>query len=244
MITYPDFASTLAPLVSLRKSQQREVAVVTTDQLFDAFNYGERSPFALQSYLQLASTQWREKPQAVLLVGDASFDPRNYLGLGDFDLVPTRIIETAAFKTASDDWFSDFKSTGFATIPTGRIPARTAADAALVVSKIVNYERGGSQGAWTQQALVIADQNVGVDFSSEAETAATLLPPSLITTKILADGESTAAVSQQIIDAVNNGTLLVNYTGHGSEQQWSFSDLLDNNSVSLFSNGGRLPVSC
>ena len=242
MITYPDFASTLAPLVSLRKSQQREVAVVTTDQLFDAFNYGERSPFALQSYLQLASTQWREKPQAVLLVGDASFDPRNYLGLGDFDLVPTRIIETAAFKTASDDWFSDFKSTGFATIPTGRIPARTAADAALVVSKIVNYERGGSQGAWTQQALVIADQNVGVDFSSEAETAATLLPLSLITTKILADGESTAVVSQQIIDAVNNGTLLVNYTGHGSEQQWSFSDLLDNNSVAAFSNGGRLPV--
>ncbi len=242
IITNPDFASTLAPLVSLRKSQQHEVTVVTTDQLFDAFNFGERSPFALQNFLQFASTKWREKPQAVLLVGDASFDPRNYLGLGDFDFVPTRIIETAAFKTASDDWFSDFKDTGFATIPTGRIPARTAADASLVISKIVNYERGGSQGAWTQQALVISDQNVGVDFSSEAETAATLLPPSLITTKILADGGSTSAVSQQIIDAVNNGTLLVNYTGHGSEQQWSFSDLLDNNSVASFNNGGRLPV--
>jgi uncharacterized repeat protein (TIGR01451 family) len=242
IITYPDFASTLAPLVSLRKSQQHEVTVVTTDQLFDAFNYGERSPFALQNYLQFASTQWREKPQAVLLVGDASFDPRDYLGLGDFDFVPTRIIETAAFKTASDDWLSDFQGTGFATIPTGRIPARTAADAALVVSKIVNYERGAAQGAWTQQALVIADQNVGVDFSSEAEMAATLLPPSLVTTKILADGQSTSVVSQQIIDAVNNGTLLVNYTGHGSEQQWSFADLLDNNSVASFSNGGRLPV--
>ena len=242
IITYPDFASTLAPLVSLRKSQQHEVTVVTTDQLFDAFNYGERSPFALQNYLQFASTQWREKPQAVLLIGDASFDPRNYLGLGDFDFLPTRIIETAAFKTASDDWLSDFQGTGFATIPTGRIPARTAADATLVISKIVNYERGASQGAWTQQALVIADQNVGVDFSSEAEMAATLLPASLVTTKILADGESTSAVSQQIIDAVNNGTLLVNYTGHGSEQQWSFSDLLDNNSVAAFSNGGRLPV--
>lgn len=242
IITYPDFASTLAPLVSLRKSQQHEVTVVTTDQLFDAFNYGERSPFALQSYLQLASTQWREKPQAVLLVGDASFDPRDYLGLGAFDFVPTRIIETAAFKTASDDWFSDFQGTGFATIPTGRIPARNAADAALVISKIVNYERGASQGAWTQQALVIADQNVGVDFSSEAEMAATLLPPSLVTTKILADGQSTSVVSQQIIDAVNNGTLLVNYTGHGSEQQWSFADLLDNNSLASFNNGGRLPV--
>jgi hypothetical protein len=110
-----------------------------------------------------------------------------------------------------------------------------------VISKIVNYVRGASQGAWTQQALVIADQKVGVDFSSEAEMAATLLPPSLVTTKILADGEPTAAVTQQFIAAINDGTLLVNYTGHGSEQQWSLPDLLDNNSVATLSNGGRLP---
>jgi uncharacterized repeat protein (TIGR01451 family) len=242
IITHPDFASAVAPLVSLRKSQQHEVAVVTVDQLFDAYNYGERSPFALQSYLQFASSQWREKPQSVLLLGDASFDPRDYLGLGDFDFVPTRIIETAAFKTASDDWLSDFQNTGFATIPTGRIPARTAADAALVISKIVNYERNTSQGSWQQQALIVADQNVGVDFSSEADMAAALLPPSLVATKILADGQSSTAASQQILDAVNAGTLLVNYTGHGAEQQWSFSDLLDNTSAAALSNGGRLPV--
>src|SRR6202167_6057704 len=87
IITHPDFAATVAPLVSLRKSQQHEVAVVTVDQLFDAYNYGERSPFALQDYLQFASTQWHEKPQSVLLLGDASFDPRAYLGLGDFVFV-------------------------------------------------------------------------------------------------------------------------------------------------------------
>jgi len=242
IITHPDFASTVEPLVNLRKSQQHQVAVVTVDQLFDAYNYGERSPFALQSYLQFASTKWNEKPQSVLLLGDASFDPRDYLGLGDFDFVPTRIIETAAFKTASDDWFSDFQNTGFATIPTGRIPARTAADAALVISKIVNYERNTSQGSWQQQALIVADQNVGVDFSSEADLATALLPPSLVATKILADGQSTTAVSEQIFEALNSGTLLVNYTGHGAEQQWSFSDLLDNTSAATLSNGGRLPV--
>jgi uncharacterized repeat protein (TIGR01451 family) len=242
IITHPDFASTVAPLVNLRKSQQHQVAVVTVDQLFDAYNYGERSPFALRSYLEFASTKWSEKPQSILLLGDASFDPRDYLGLGDFDFVPTRLIETAAFKTASDDWFSDFQNTGFAAIATGRIPARTAADAALVISKIVNYERNTSQGSWQQQALIVADQNVGVDFSSEADMAAALLPPSLVATKILADGQSTTAVSQQILDAVNSGTLLVNYTGHGAEQQWSFSDLLDDTSVGTLSNGGRLPV--
>jgi hypothetical protein len=140
IITNPDFQATLGPLVALRKSQDRDVAVVTTDQLYDAYNFGERTPFALRDYLQAASKVWRGKPEALLLLGDASLDPRNYLGFGDFDFVPTRIIETAAFKTASDDWLTDFAESGFATIPTGRIPARTAADATLVISKIVNYE--------------------------------------------------------------------------------------------------------
>jgi peptidase C25-like protein len=242
IITHPDFQSTLAPLVALRKSQNRSVAVVTADQLYDAYNFGERTPFALRSYLQGASKVFGGKPEAVLLLGDASLDPRNYLGQGDFDFVPTRLIETAAFKTASDDWLTDFAETGFATIPTGRIPARTPADASLVISKIVNYESGSETGAWTQQALVIADQNVGVDFTAEANSASLILPPSLTTTKILADGLDPATVSQQIVSAINAGALLVNYSGHGSEQQWSFSDLLDNTSAAALTNGNRLPV--
>ncbi|MGA8408216.1 MAG: C25 family cysteine peptidase [Candidatus Acidiferrales bacterium] len=242
IITHPEFVASAAPLVSLRKSQQQDVALVTVDQLFDAFNYGERSPFALRAYLYFATSEWREKPQSVLLLGDASLDPRGYLGLGDFDFVPTRIIETGAFKTSSDDWLTDFQETGFATIATGRIPARTAAEAALVVSKIVNYEQGGSAGSWTHQALVIADQNIGVDFSNEAELANALLPPSVVTTTILADGQAPNVVSQQILDAVNSGALLVNYTGHGSEEQWSFADLLDDTSAGALTNGGRLPV--
>jgi uncharacterized repeat protein (TIGR01451 family) len=242
IITHPDFQSTLGPLVALRKSQNSSAAVVTTDQLYDAYNYGERSPFALRAYLQAASTGWREKPQSLLLLGEASFDPRNYLGFGDFDFVPTRLIETAAFKTASDDWLSDFAASGFATIPTGRIPARTPADASLVISKIVNYESGTSSGPWTHQALVIADQNVGVDFTGEANSASLLLPASLTQTKILADGVDPATASQEIIAAINSGALLVNYTGHGSEQQWSFSDLFDNTSATALTNGNRLPV--
>ena len=242
IITHPDFVASLAPLVSLRKSQGHEVALVTVDQLFDAFNYGERSPFALRDYLQFAATKWRDRPEAVLLAGDASVDPRNYLGFGDFDFVPTRIIETAAFKTASDDWFTDFQQNGFATIPTGRLPVRTAADASLVVSKIVNYEKRASLGSWAQQAVFIADQNIGVNFTAETQTDVTLLPSSLAVTEILADGQDPGVVTQQILAALNNGALIVNYTGHGSEEQWSFSDLFDDTSATQLTNGDRLPV--
>jgi len=242
IITHPDFASHLAPLVRLHGQQGYKVLQVTTDQLFDLFNYGERSPFAIRAFLQQAATQWQRKPKAVLLVGDASMDPRNYLGFGDFDFVPTRIIETAAFKTASDDWLTDFQQTGYATIPTGRLPVRTVADLDLVVSKIVNYELGENGGAWSNQALLIADQNVGANFAAAVAAAAATLPPSLETTQILTDGMDPSTARAQVLTALNSGALIVDYNGHGAEQQWSFSDLFDGNDAAVLTNGGHLPV--
>jgi hypothetical protein len=240
-IAHPDFVASLAPLRSLRESQKHDVAMVTVDELYDAFNFGERSPYAIRDFLQFEATQ-NHKPQAVLFVGDASLDPRNYLGFGDFDFVPTRIIETAAFKTASDDWFTDFQGNGFATIPTGRLPVRTAAEAALAVQKIVGYGQGSYAGTWNQQALVVADNNEGANFSTPANSAAATLQPLLDVTKILADGQDSNVVRQQILDGLNAGSLIVNYNGHGSTEQWSFVDLLDDTAAASLTNGQRLPV--
>jgi uncharacterized repeat protein (TIGR01451 family) len=242
IITHPDFEPTLGPLVKLHESSGVSVQVVTIDEVFDAFNYGERSPFAIRDFLQNTQSQWMRKPQYLLLVGDASLDPRNYLGLGDFDFVPTRIIETAAFKTASDDWFSDFKQNGFETIATGRIPARTASDAALVVSKIVNYEKGLAGGLGNQQALLVADQNIGADFTTATKFAAADLPSSLQPMEIFADGMDPSVVTQQIFAALNSGPLLVNYSGHGAVEQWSFEDILDDTSAATLTNGDQLSV--
>ena len=241
IISHPDFIASLAPLVELKSQQGHRVAVVPVDDLYDEFNYGERSPFALRSFLSATVARWRPKPQSVLLVGDASFDPRNYLGLGDFDFVPTRLIETAALKTASDDWFSDFASTGFATLPTGRLPVRTSADAANVVSKIVGYESGASAGPWTSQVLLVGDQNRDYDFTGATNAVAQLLPPSVNITKILADGQDPELVHQQVIAAINSGQVMVNFLGHGSVEQWSLSGFFADPDATALTNGGYLP---
>lgn len=242
MITHPDFESALGPLVTMHESRGHSVEVVTIDEVFDAFNYGERSPFAIRDFLQNAESRWRRKPQYLLLIGDASLDPRNYLGLGDFDFVPTRIIETAAFKTATDDWFSDFKQNGFETIATGRLPVRTTSDAALVVSKIVNYEKGLGSSRGNQQALLVADQNIGADFTTATKFAAADLPSSLRPTEIFADGIDPSVAQQQIFSALNSGPLLVNYSGHGSVEQWSFANVFDDSSAAALTNGNQLSV--
>ncbi|MGH9687646.1 MAG: C25 family cysteine peptidase, partial [Candidatus Acidiferrales bacterium] len=125
---------------------------------------------------------------------------------------------------------------------TGRLPVRTPDEAALLVSKIVNYESGTSAGSWQNQAVVIADQKIDADFTSAANAATAVLAPSLQVNEILADGQDPTVVQPQILSALNRGALLVNYTGHGSEEEWSFADLFDDTAATALNNGNQLPM--
>jgi uncharacterized repeat protein (TIGR01451 family) len=247
MIASDRFASQLLPLVQLRRSQGKSAAVVPIDNLYDEFNFGERSPDVIRDLLKTASERWQHKPKYVLLVGDASVDPRNYLGFGSFDFVPTKIIVTSELKTASDDWFSDLENTGLGQIPTGRLPARTAEEAKTMVAKILAYERDNDRrdnghGDWINQALLVADRNDTVDFTRDTKSIEALLPKGMKVTTVFASSLDASTARQEIVAGINSGKLLVNYLGHGSVEIWSGEDLLDNTAASTLSNGTRLPV--
>jgi len=242
VIAHPSLADAVGPLADLRRQQGNKVSVVLTDDIYDEFSFGEHSPQAIRDFLQTATQNWTNKPTYLLLAGDASVDPRNFLGQGDFDFVPTRIIPTAQLMTASDDWFSDFKNTGLPALATGRLPVRTAADMSTVVSKIVNYETGNDSGAWTSQALLVADRNDTANFTHDTQKVAALLPPAIQVTQILAGNLDPGTARADVLNALNSGELLVNYLGHGSVEVWSGENLLDNESAATLTNAPRLPV--
>jgi hypothetical protein len=232
------FISSVGPLVTWRQGQGHKVAVIDVQQLYDEFNWGEKTPYALKNFLSTANSGWKTKPQFVLLAGDATFDPKNYLEQGDDDFVPTYLVDTQLLETASDDWFSDFNLTGLPQMATGRLPIRTAADCTTLVNKIIAYDQAGSS-SWTQDALLVADYNDSSDdFSGAIEALQALLPTTLSTTTILADTDSNAHAD--IISAINSGQALVDYEGHGSEQIWS-DVLLDNSDALGLTNGSMTP---
>ncbi len=243
VISHPDFVGSLGPLVRLRRDQGKTVALVPVDQLYDEFNFGEPSPSAIRALLKAATGRWVNKPRYLLLVGDASVDPRNYLGFGFFDFVPTKLILTSELKTASDDWFSDFANHGLPEIATGRLPVRTIDEASTVVGKILGYEKDQSRGDWTNQSLLVADRNDDVsDFSHDSRSINALLPKSMTVTDIFASDLDANTARQEVLEAINSGKLLVNYIGHGSVEIWSGDDLLDGTTASTLSNGTRLPL--
>jgi hypothetical protein len=243
IITHQDFIDSLGPLKSLREMQGWSVAVIDVQDLYDEFSFGVKNPQALKDFLQRARASWQGPPRFVLLVGDASFDYRNYLGLGDFDFVPTKLIDTDYLETASDDWFVDFKNNGLPAIPIGRVPVRTAEEAALVISKIVAYENAPT-GVWTQQAAMIADkmeEEDTFDFQRACTDVEALLPGSIASQEIFRAEWDDETMHTQIVAGMNAGKLLVNYVGHGSVEFWR-GGVFDSDDTASLTNGARLPL--
>src|SRR5262249_25663267 len=157
-------------------SQGYKVAVVDVEDIYDEFSYGVHTPQAVKDFLNWSYLHWPKQPQYVLLAGSPSLDPRNYLGLGNQDLVPTKLIDTMKMETASDDWLVDFDNDGLPQMAIGRLPVRTVADATAVVNKIIAYDQTG-----TAQSVVLVSGNnePGFDFASSNAKIAAMVPPQL-----------------------------------------------------------------
>src|SRR5262249_16769765 len=110
IVSAREMIAAIAPLAQLRQKQGLSVMIVDIEDVYDEFNFGEKSPGALKSFLSCTQTNWKKKPAYVLLAGAGSFDPRHYLGFGETDLIPAKLIDTSYLETASDDWYVDFNN--------------------------------------------------------------------------------------------------------------------------------------
>lgn len=240
IITHGSLLDSVAPLVALRESQGLRVAAIDVEDLYDEFAYGAHAPQAVKDFLRLTTLRWRQPPRYVLFAGDATVDPRNYTGRGDFDLVPTKLVDTASMETASDEWFADFDGAGVAAVATGRLPVRDAAEAAAVVSKIVNFD----PSAVTESAVLVSDQSGAndLDFAAAARALAAELPRGTTTTFINRADGPVDAVRARILDAFNAGPAFVNFTGHGSTVNWTGAGLLRSTDAAALTNDSRLSL--
>ncbi|MBN2450899.1 MAG: hypothetical protein JXR77_10950, partial [Lentisphaeria bacterium] len=231
IVAHAALIAALDPLVELRREQGFDVAVVDIADVYDEFSFGAATPYALRDFLATACLEWSRTPRFLLLVGDASFDPRNRLGYGAFDLVPTKLVGTDYLETACDDWFTDLDGDFVPEIPVGRLPVRTPQHAAAVVRKIVAYERDGKP---RRQVVLAADQNDGeFDFEAVSRELGGILPPGIEGVEIFRGALGTTEARTRLLDAFAQGPLLVNYCGHGSTRIWRGNLLTDTATTSL-----------
>ena len=190
-----DFHAALQPLVELRKSQGYQVRVVDIQAIYDAWSFGMVDAKAIRSFLRYAVGNWNPAPIAAVLVGDTTWDPLNFLGYGNPNIIPPYIANADPWikyvpcdscygQLDGDDPANDY----LVDIWIGRFPVISTAEVTTVVNKIVKYETNTDVRAqWRGASLQLADDDVRPDntvdtagpFVGSAEHVVSLMPESI-----------------------------------------------------------------
>jgi hypothetical protein len=243
----------LDDLVSLQQAQGLRVKVVDVQDIYDEFSFGMVTPQAIKDFLKFAYKSWHvPAPQYVLLVGDSSYDFKDDWGLGTVNHVPAYLTYTEYMgETVTDEWFVTVSDND--AVPDmyiGRLPAKTAAEAQTMVDKIIAYQSSLNNMTWEKDILLVADNRVE-DFETVFEAmnkdAAALLlaamnqPYKGYLGDYLDAGFSAADLRDDILDHINAGTLMVNFSGHGHLQGWTAEAIFDAGDIGLLTNSGKYP---
>lgn len=233
IITHEDFYGSAQKLADYRSEAGWNVAVVKVGDIYDEFNDGIFHPQAIRDFLTYTYNNWiTPTPAYVLLVGDACQDFRDLYKTGTVNYVPSQNIETDILgETPSDNWF--VLVSGDDILPDmylGRLSVQTKSEAADVIDKIISYEKNPPKAPWNRNALLVADDD-DASFEDMSEQIAGLLPNGYTANKVYASAYSSGNPTKDIVDYIDKGSLLTNYTGHGAVNRWG---LWDNNDKSIF----------
>lgn len=243
IIAYPDFVPLMKPLAELRISQGFSPMIINVDDIYDEFNYGVESPYAIKYFLYYALKNWgKYKPEYVLLVGDATSDYWGDYRNSVINYVPTYSMATDQFSTdkwASDYWFSTVIGSDYlGDLAVGRISESNKTDVENAVNKIIYYEKKSPLDLWRASFGYISDDE---GFSKDCEEVKYeftpqyfinndvyqanypyidnfLLPKDLVERK---KSKLSPSTTYHIQELFNKGVVFLTYYGHGSPNIWS-----------------------
>jgi hypothetical protein len=232
-------------LADLRSAQGLSSLVVDLGDVMDLFGDGLNDPLAIRRFLAYAVQSWSTPPRYVALAGKGTYDYKNRLGLST-NLVPPYLLTTESGIAPADAELADFDGGGVPAVAVGRIPAVTAADLRAYVDKVAAYESTPG-GAWTGQALLVADDaDLGGDFPATSDALAGTLAPGLSLTRVYLpvspNSDQVGYARSQLQGALRQGQALLSYVGHGGLDRLTSEGLLTSADVPGLGNGPRLPV--
>ena len=222
----------LSPLISRREDQDLTTKIVKTNDIYNEFNYGLASPYALKDFLIYVYNNWgTDPPDYVLLVGDASFDYRNDY---DYDVYYTRLVPTFLFVNkdiinnslvvgyvATDDWFVclDGDDDLYPEMLVGRLPARDDDELTIMVDKTLSLEDSTNSSAWTNDLVFVSGGEQ--EFERTTNMMVGMVPEGYDTTRMsVTDFATTNDFNEAIRSSFDSGAIVFNYAGHGHIYLW------------------------
>ena len=221
------------------------VQIIPADELFNEFSSGTPDANAYRRYLKMlydrAETE-DEMPKFLLLLGDGAWDNRmlvsDWSNCSPDDFLLCYESDNSYSAThcyVSDDYFcmlddeegGRLVTSDKADVAVGRITARTAEEAEIAVDKIEGYMNNKEAGAWQNVVCFLGDDGNQNQHMADADSVAKSveeLYPHLLVKRIMWDaytrvssstGNSYPDVTRLIKQQMQQGALMINYSGHG-----------------------------
>jgi hypothetical protein len=243
------------------------VAVVTTEEVYNEFSSGRKDVSAIRDFVRFlylkdkklkylllfgnASFKYKGNEDLVPTYQSVEYiDPVfNYCSDDYFALLDENEGEWAEY---------GFIDQAKMEIGVGRLPIRRSAteremlrEAAVMVNKLIAYSSGNSMGMWRINTVFLADNDDDKRglFQAESNLLADNVAkqfPVVQTEKLFMDAYPTESVGSAVISpqirqrvdrAVEKGSLIINYIGHGSESGWASERALTASSAARWRGG-------
>ena len=220
------------------------VTIVPADELYNEFSSGTPDANAYRRYVKMLydrAATLEDMPRYLLLMGDAAWDNRMLVSdwsstsVDDFLLCyESENSYSHVSCYVSDDYFGlldDGEGASLLTektdIAVGRITARTESDATIVVDKIDNYMNNKEAAIWQNTVCMMGDdgnQNRHMEDADSVAQSVETLHPDILVKRIMWDaynrvssatGNRYPDVTRLIRQQMQQGALIMNYSGHG-----------------------------
>jgi uncharacterized delta-60 repeat protein len=238
-----EFLDAARPLLERRSAQGLSVAFVPIEELFAEFGYGERRPQALRDFLRYAYHFWQApSPRYLLLLGDGTYDFKDYLKSGAENRVPPYPVKTSFLVTASDSAYGSVNGEDLVPdIAVGRLPAASAEELRRMVEKILSFERAG-RGLEGTSVLVTDNPDSAGDFDANGDELESTVLSGRTTRRISLARLGVDTSRQAVLDAFDDGASTLSYVGHGGIHLWASENIFDKDSTASLSPQSEQPI--
>jgi hypothetical protein len=268
VVSAEEFLTEANRLADFRRSaDQLTVLVATPQQIYNEFSSGRPDVSAIRDFMAYLKTK-SDRLKYLLIFGKGSYDYKDRIE-GNTNFVPTYEARSSLHPLtsySSDDyfgfldpeegeWIENTSGDHILDIGIGRIPSTSLAQAKIAVDKIINYQNSiDGIGDWRRRIVFVADDGDNNLHQRDADRLATLVDTSYASfnvRKIYLDayqqirspnGESSPKAENALLDAVEQGVLIMNFTGHGAETGWMQERILTLESIANWKNITRLPL--
>ena len=231
------------------------VRILPADELYNEFSSGTPDANAYRRYLKMLydrATTETDMPSYLLLLGDCAWDNRmlttEWRGVSPDDYLLCYESENSFSEVkcyVSDDYFtllddgegmqeqsasalelSSFK--GKPDVAVGRLTARNAYEAQIMIDKIESYMNNEHPGAWQNTICFMGDDGNQNMHMADAESIVNIVNNNFSSYNIkkvywdaytrvsTSTGNGYPDVVRMLKQQMNDGALIMNYTGHGS----------------------------